>query len=209
MKKFGLLAIAFLFVLGCSNDEDRASNTKDSKLSEENPVAASNDHNEADKNEETEENADDMAANSNDAPLEQQIADIMEENDFVQADKIVDYEIKGDYIYVFTHTAAKGVNFAVLKYTPDSLEWETGGEFMGSAPYMINDDPDSPVLTLVETDDQEVKGVKVMGENAKMIQLTKDLTEDYSVEVKYWIHFSKVKDHNLENLSPDTYELIR
>ncbi|ASF40627.1 hypothetical protein CEH05_16280 [Halobacillus halophilus] len=209
MKKFGLLAIAFLFVLGCSNDEDRVSNTMDSKLSEENPVAASNDHNDTDKNVETEENADDMAANSNDAPLEQQIADVMEENDFMQADKIVDYEIKGDYIYVFTHTAAQGLNFAVLKYTLDSVEWETGGEFMGSAPYMINDDPDSPVLTLVETDDPEVKGVKVMGENAKMIQLTKDLTEDYSIEVKYWIHFSKVKDHNLENLSPDTYELIR
>ncbi|MFZ0368818.1 MAG: hypothetical protein WAM07_04350 [Halobacillus sp.] len=67
----------------------------------------------------------------------------------------------------------------------------------------------TPVLTLVETDDPEVIGVKVMGENAKMIQLTKDLTESYSVEVKFWVHFSKVKDHNLENLSSDIYELIR
>ncbi|MCA1010576.1 hypothetical protein [Halobacillus halophilus] len=209
MQKFGLLAIAFLFVLGCSNDEDRVSHTKDSKLSKENPVAASNDHNEKDKNSETEDSADDMAAKSNDVPLEQQISNIMEQNDFLKADKIVDYEIKGDYIYVFTHTAAEGINFAVLKYTSDSIEWETGGEFSGSAPYMINDDPDSPILTLVVTDDPEVKGVKVMGENAKKIHLTKDLTEDYSVEVKYWIHFSKVKDHNLEDLSPKVYELIR
>lgn len=116
----------------------------------------------------------------------------MKEHDYL-SENIVDYEIKDDFIYVFTSTTQSGFSVAILKKTTDSIEWIMDEK---SIQMISLGDPDenTPVLTVVQTDDPEVTGVKVLDEHAKLIQLTQDITEDYSTEVKYWIHFFEMTD---------------
>ncbi|MRH41455.1 hypothetical protein GH741_02060 [Aquibacillus halophilus] len=142
-------------------------------------------------------------------PLEEKIADVMEEQDYL-LDNIVDYEINDDFIYVFSYTTQSGLSAAILKFNSNSIDWVMGEKSIQTI--SIGDPEEStPILTVVQTDEPNVKGVRVNNEHAKLIQLTQDLTEDYSTEVKYWIHFSKMTEdfENLENIPSENIEFIR
>ncbi|GEN52381.1 hypothetical protein [Halobacillus faecis] len=180
MKKIFMTVAVFLFIIGCSNDE----------------------------------NIDATPEQEDEKPLEEQIIEVLEENDFFPPEDIVDYEIKDDYIYVFMHSQLNGLSLALLKHNSESLEWLMGEKDIGDTASFgyRGEDEASPIVTIAFAEDPAIKDVKIEGEYAKRIQLTQELTDDYSVEVKYWIHFSEmseVSEEDLEDLPSKSVEYIR
>ncbi|WP_117170092.1 hypothetical protein [Paraliobacillus sediminis] len=142
--------------------------------------------------------------------LEEQIQEVMNQHDY-PPHTIVNYEIKNDFIYVFTDTSGS-LNVAVLQYSTDSIEWLM--DYTSIEKLSIGDPEyeNLPVLTVVKTEDANITGVKVLGEPAKGLQYSKEVTEDYTIDTKYWIHFTEMKeeyaDFKNQNLPVNSIELI-
>ncbi|MBN9653318.1 hypothetical protein J0K78_03490 [Halobacillus sp. GSS1] len=151
------------------------------------------------------ENVDATPKEDDAKPLEEQIVEVMKENDFFPPEDIVDYEIEDDYIYVFMHSQLNGLSLAILKHNSDSVEWLIGDQAIQETASFVykGENEVSPVVTVVFSDAPDVKDVKVLGEHAKRIQLTQELTDDYSVELKYWVHFSEKVELNEDGFLDD------
>ncbi|WP_430790113.1 hypothetical protein VBD025_05620 [Virgibacillus flavescens] len=144
MKKL-LLSIAVLFLLfGCTTKELEGDKNTDDK---ENEVSKTND-----------------VDSKGSASLEKQIQELMVQNDFLIED-IMDYEIKGEYIFVVALNSSKRIKEAIIKNNNGQLEWIKG---MGRASFFSAQE--SPVITVKVSTDSNMEGVtqmNVFGEPAK------------------------------------------
>ncbi|WP_117160958.1 hypothetical protein [Paraliobacillus sp. X-1268] len=140
--------------------------------------------------------------------LEGQIEEVMNQHDY-PPQTIVNYEIKNDFIYVFTDTN-NSLNVAVLEYSTDSIEWIMDTTSIETISIFNPDYENMPVLTVVETKDANIVQVKVMEEPAKGLQYSKEVTDDYAIDTKYWIHFTEMKEEyaDFEDLPVTHVELI-
>lgn len=108
--------------------------------------------------------------------LEEKIQEQMKQNDF-EYDFIIDYDIKGDYIYAVSR--GKG-----------GLEWITGYKAV-PPPVMSLSDENAPIVTIIQPRESDIKEVKVFGEPIKSITYYDDVMDNYSEEITYWITYSK------------------
>ncbi|WP_117160964.1 hypothetical protein [Paraliobacillus sp. X-1268] len=142
--------------------------------------------------------------------LEEQIEEVMNQHDY-PPQTIVNYEIKNDFIYVFTDTNSS-LNVAVLEYLTDSIEWIMDYKSIEKMSILDPEYENMPVLTVVKTEDANIASVKVLGEPAKGIQYSKEVTDDYAIYTKYWIHFTEMKeeyaDFENQNLPVNSIEFI-
>lgn len=124
--------------------------------------------------------------------IEERIQEVMNQHDY-PPHTIVNYEIKNDFIYVFTDTNSS-LNVTVLEYSTESIEWIMDYTSIEKMSILDSEYEDMPVLTVVKTEDVNITGVKVLGEPAKGLQYSKEVTEDYTIDTKYWIHFTEMKE---------------
>ncbi|QTN01016.1 hypothetical protein ERJ70_18010 [Sediminibacillus dalangtanensis] len=145
---------------------------------------------------------------NNQSELEEDIQTMMEDHDYL-AENIIDYEIKDDFVYVFSYIRQTGLSVAVLKTNAGSLEWIMEEKSIETVS-LGDPDVNSPVLTVVQSDNPNVKNVKVEGNNAKLIKQTVELADDYNKEVAFWIHFSEMNEDfkDLKNLPSEDVEYI-
>lgn len=142
--------------------------------------------------------------------LEEQIKTVMNQHDY-PPHTIINYQIKHDYIYVFTDVN-HALNVAVLEYASDQVEWIMGYDSISKMSILDPAYDDMPVLTVIKTDDPAITAVEVLGEPAFAFQSFEAVTDDYRIGAKYWIHFTEMKqayaDFENQNLPVHSVELF-
>lgn len=96
--------------------------------------------------------------------LEKQIKELMNENNF-SYDKIIDYDIKDDFIYAVVLETNGALKLALLKNNDDGVKW-----IAGDSGVTVLSDKGSPVVSIFNSDNNDmagVKEVKVFGKPAK------------------------------------------
>jgi|GEM_PF-3611057 len=143
--------------------------------------------------------------------LEDQIQKVMNEHNY-PSDTILNYEIKNNFIYVFTKTNSS-LNVVVLEYSTDLIKLVMEYTSINQMSILDPEYEDMPVLTVVKTGDTNIAGVKILGEPAKAFQSFEEVSDDYRIETKYWIHFTEMKeeysDFENSNLPVNSVELIK
>ncbi|WP_377558883.1 hypothetical protein [Ornithinibacillus salinisoli] len=125
--------------------------------------------------------------------LEEKIQELMVQNDNHYV-TIIDYDIKGDYIFVvFQSLNVRMLSAAILKHTQSGLEWVLGENIQSQTTILA--DKGSPVVTIIRPE-KSMKEIKVFDEPAKQVTYFDEAIEGVSLEVSYWIAFSdKVPNH--------------
>lgn len=141
--------------------------------------------------------------------LEEQIHEVMNQHDY-PPHTIISYEIKDDFIYVFTDKTSS-LNVAILKHSINSIEWIYDYTSIENISIYDPDYPNMPVLTVVKTKDKEISNVKVLGEYAKAVQYSKNVNDDYTSNTRYWIHFTEMTESytDLKSLPVKSIEIIK
>ncbi|KGX86937.1 hypothetical protein [Pontibacillus litoralis] len=134
-------------------------------------------------------------------PLEEQITNIMTENTLPNKE-IIDYDIKGDFIYVIFKNNYDGTShypdLIILKENNGKLQWHAGPNDrtksisieIGHALLFARDE--GPTVTIIMPDDSpNVKGVKVLGETSKAVTYLEEFTDDISKQYTYWIAYTE------------------
>lgn len=121
--------------------------------------------------------------------LEEKIVKILESTG-KDYEKVIDYDIRGEYIVViYKSKSDEQINVGFIKSNNGDLEWEigiggpelTGGGSFISVPLIVN---------IIIPEEQNVKEVKVFGENAKFVRSPDD--------IEYWISFTDKSPSSLD-----------
>ncbi|EOR22861.1 hypothetical protein [Niallia sp. RD1] len=127
--------------------------------------------------------------------LEEQITNVMSENK-LKNKKIIDYDIKENYIYAIFQNSQGSANYpdlVILKNENGKLKWVAGpGDRTNSVDKsMIFGREDGPSVTIqLSLDNINVKEVKVLGESAKKVTYVEHVTDDILKEYTYWIAYT-------------------
>lgn len=160
MRKFSLslVVLIMLFINGCSDDEQIPEDVGTTE--EQNPI-------------------------SQRQSIENQIETLMSQNKF-EYKTIIDYDVKGDYIFAVALEFNGGLELALLRNNAGKLEWIGGGGDVTAL-----GDEDSPIAYIIrkENDMDDVKEVRVFGESAKSVIYYEQLSNDFTREVQYWIAY--------------------
>ncbi|TXC92836.1 hypothetical protein FS935_01155 [Metabacillus litoralis] len=161
-------------------------------------------------------NSDVKPTSSENLSLEQQITSIMADNK-LEEKEIIDYDIKGNFIYVIfknNHINSNNHNpdLVILKNKNKILEWVAGPDDVTLSLLdqevngMIFGRNDGPSVTLLlsvkQPQNSNVKGVKVLGEMVKAVTYIEEYTEDFSMQYMYWIAYTE------ENPTAEDIEII-
>ncbi|SEQ88726.1 hypothetical protein SAMN05216232_3575 [Virgibacillus subterraneus] len=132
--------------------------------------------------------------------LEEQIKNIVKENSYNPKD-IVDYDLKGNYIYVYSYSTRNGLTSMLIKNNSNGLEWVTSWVSIQTS--SLGHKGTAPIVTIIQPEDTDVKDVRVFGKPAKLTQTTIEFTEDFSQEVKFWVYYSDNKEEVLDGFDED------
>ncbi|WP_433750543.1 hypothetical protein [Falsibacillus pallidus] len=185
MKKFMVIIFSSLLLFGCSNNNDKASDDNTSNVKA-------------------------VESRVNDSPekpveegtsLVSEMQEIMSKNGYVKQEEILDYELKGDYLFVLNYNTTKGTDVIILKNDSGKLEWikaiDTGSATLISADENATKENDNgPFILVVQPEDSKVTGVKTFGEYAKMIQVTRSINDSLTKDIKLWVYVTDELDIN-------------
>lgn len=136
---------------------------------------------------------DDKNINSNKAndtstiSLEDQI--LRELNDNSENDEhVIDYDIKGDYIFVISTHKLHGLKISILKKEGNEVNWVIGERDVTSL--TAEGAPVATVLTEVQLGLENAKDIRVFGEPVKSVEYQLEITDDYSKNIKYWVVYT-------------------
>jgi len=120
--------------------------------------------------------------------LEDKIHGLMRQKGYPNSEDIIDYEIKGNYIFVLTYNIRKGFDITVLEDRPNDLKWVN--TYDTDEETLIGVKKDGPFMMAIRPEDQDVKDVEAFGQPTKLIKVTKNYNGDYKEEIKCWIYVS-------------------
>lgn len=180
MKKLFLAPIIVLLLFGCSNKEKDMENT--SKITAEQKKQTI------------------KKSEKNSPTIERKINTIMKQKGYPNSEDIIDYEIKGKYIFVLTSNIYNGIVLTIIEDDLNELKWVSTSD-TGEATLISPTKSDGPYFMAIQPDDQDVKDVKAFGKQTKLIQITKNISGDFKKVIKCWIFIAddigkSPKDYN-------------
>lgn len=180
LKKVLIILAVFFVLIGCSNIK---TNTK-----------SAGDHMNVT-----------AAKSSKNLSLEEKINTIIDEKDkegFTHSKDIVDYEIRGNYIFVVTYEKLRSFFVTILENDSYELKWVTTTD-VGDDPVLVGAKKDGPFMFIVPAADKDAKDVTVLGHEAKLINVTKNYSESYKQEAKCWIYVTDTIGKSIKDYNPD------
>ncbi|RDU37169.1 hypothetical protein DRW41_10845 [Neobacillus piezotolerans] len=127
---------------------------------------------------------------SNDSSLEDKIVKILKESDNRDYERVIDYDIKGDFIVVvYKSKGHEQLNIGFIKMNNGNFDWEIGM----SGPKLTGGDihiSDPIVVSVIIPKETGINHVKVFGEYTKQIK--------YSKEISYWIAYTNKSPSSLD-----------
>ncbi|RFB18683.1 hypothetical protein DZB84_00035 [Bacillus sp. HNG] len=127
---------------------------------------------------------------SKEISLEDEIVKILENSEGKDYERIIDYDIKGDFIVViYKSNENEQLNIGFIKFHYGKLDWEIGigGPELSGGDTFISDPIYVNVIVPKETG---INHVKVFGEYAKQVK--------YSNEINYWISYTNKSPNSLD-----------
>ncbi|OCA84068.1 hypothetical protein A8F94_15185 [Bacillus sp. FJAT-27225] len=127
---------------------------------------------------------------SKETSLENEIVKILESSEGRDYERMIDYDIKGDYIVViYKSKENEQLNIGFIKIHNGKLDWEIGfgGLELSGDDTFISDPIHVNVMIPKETG---INYVKVFGEYAKQVK--------YSNEINYWISYTNKSPNSLD-----------
>ncbi|CEG27205.1 hypothetical protein [Bacillus sp. B-jedd] len=127
---------------------------------------------------------------SKDISLEDNIVKILQKSENRDYERVIDYDIKGDFIVVIYNSKEnEQLNIGFIKMHNGKLKWETGfgGPALSGGDIFISDPTNVNVIIPKETG---INQVKVFGEYAKQVK--------YSNEINYWISYTNKSPNSLD-----------
>ena len=119
---------------------------------------------------------------SKEISLEDEIVKILENSEGKDYERVIDYDIKGEFIVViYKSKENEQLNIGFIKMHDGKLDWEigiggpelSGGDIFISDPLYVN---------VIIPKEAGINHVKVFGEDAKQVK--------YSDEINYWIAYT-------------------
>ncbi|MBS4200167.1 hypothetical protein KHA93_11050 [Bacillus sp. FJAT-49732] len=122
--------------------------------------------------------------------MESQIVKILENSENRDYEKVIDYDIKGNYIVViYMSRENEQLNIGFIKMKNGELDWEIGlGGPELSGGYIFISDP--MFVNVIIPKEPGVNQVKVFGEYAKQVR--------YSNDINYWIAYTDKSPNSLD-----------
>ncbi|WP_042147975.1 hypothetical protein [Paucisalibacillus sp. EB02] len=127
---------------------------------------------------------------SREISLEDEIEKILESSEGKDYERVIDYDIKGEFIVViYKSKSNEQLNVGFIRSNNSELDWETGmggpelagGYSFISYPLIVN---------IIIPEEQNIKEVKVFGETAKFVR--------FSDDIEYWISFTEKTPSSLD-----------
>jgi hypothetical protein len=127
---------------------------------------------------------------SREISLEDEIVKILGNSEGKDYERVIDYDIKGDYIVViYKSKENEQLNIGFIKMHNGKLDWEIGiGGPELSGGYSFISDP--VFVNVIIPKEAGINHVKVFGEYAKQVK--------YSNEIKYWISYTTKSPNSLD-----------
>lgn len=110
----------------------------------------------------------------------------METGDYTSPDNIFDYEVKGKYIFVLTHTLQKGIEITTFENDSNELKFVNTSK-TSEATLISPTKNDGPYIIAIQPKDSDVKDVKAFGKKTKLVEFSKEYTGNFKDEIKCWI----------------------
>lgn len=174
MKKSLLTLIVVLLLFGCSNKETKVTDNQTNPTTEKSEKVSTT--------------------------MGEKINTIMKKKGYSNSKDIIDYEIKGKYIFVLTLNSNYGIDLVILEDVSNELKWVSTTK-TGEATLISPTKSDGPYFMAIQPVDQDVKDVKAFGKQTKLIQITKNISGDFKKVIKCWIYIAddigkSPKDYN-------------
>ncbi|KGR91261.1 hypothetical protein CD30_07425 [Ureibacillus massiliensis 4400831 = CIP 108448 = CCUG 49529] len=127
---------------------------------------------------------------SKEISFEDEIVKILESDEGKDYERVIDYDIRGDYIVViYKSKKNQQLNIGFIKMNDGKLNWEVGiggPELIGGDAFIS----DPLYVNVMIPNESNIKHVKVFGEYAKQVK--------YSNEIKYWILYTNKSPNSLD-----------